>query len=80
MTEELLEQAKRLVLYWVMTGDKAFLPKVDGVLVDGLIKFEFEDTLRWKSPPRRFWVSVRTGIDGITIESVRDKHGEEKEG
>jgi len=80
MTEDMLEQAKRLVLYWVMTGGKAFLPKVDGVSVDGLIRFEFEDTLRWKSPSRRFWVSVRTGTDGITIESVEVKDGEKKEG
>jgi len=75
----MLEQAKRLVLYWVMTGGKAFLPKVDGVSVDGLIEFEFEDTLRWKSLSRRFWVSVRTGTDGITIESVEVKDGEKKE-
>jgi hypothetical protein len=78
MTDELLEQVKRLVLYWVMTGGKAFLPPVDGVSVDGLIKFEFEDTLRWKSPSRRFFVSVRTGRDGITIESVEVKDGEEE--
>jgi hypothetical protein len=78
MTEEMLEQAKRLVLYWVMTGGKASLPKVDGVAVDGLIEFEFEDTLRWKAPSRRFWVSVRTGMDGITIESVEVKNGKEE--
>ena len=78
MTEDMLEQAKRLVLYWVMTGGKAFVPKVDGVLVDGLIKFEFEDTLRWKAPSRRFWVSVRTEADGIKIESVEVKDGQKE--
>ena len=78
MTEEMLEHAKRLVLYWVMTGGKALLPKVDGVSVDGLIEFEFEDTVRWKSPPRRFWVSIRTETDGITIESMEVKNGEKE--
>jgi len=78
MTQEMLEQVKRLVLYWVMTGGKALLPKVDGVSVDGLIEFQFEDTLRWKSPSRRFWVSVRTGTDGIMIESVEVKDGEKE--
>jgi len=78
MTEEMLEQAKRLVLYWVMTGGKAFLPQVEGVLVDGLIRFEFEDTLRWKSPSRRFWVSIRTETNGITIESMEVKDGKEE--